>query len=197
MKAIILLLVFSSGLFADTIRYTVNGEEKVKDNVTFKRTDGEYIYYITPTKSFSKIECHKVVEIISKTGENIDYSCLELSKMVKEEPNKKISKTNLQKELQLNSTDYIFFPIFGYSKTGKLKKYFKIILGGSALSFLSMSAYFASSYSIGFEEIGTGIGIAWVGVIATQIYLRIELKKEIIKYNKNLYKNINDVKPQN
>ena len=39
MKAIILLLVFSSGLFADTIRYTVNGEEKVKDNVTFNKVD--------------------------------------------------------------------------------------------------------------------------------------------------------------
>ena len=35
------------------------------------------------------------------------------------------------------------------------------------------------------------------GGIATQTYLRIQLKKEIIKYNKNIYEKINNVKPSN
>ena len=48
-------------LFADTIKYTYKGELKVKKDVTFKRADDKYIHYITSSKSFSKIECDKVV----------------------------------------------------------------------------------------------------------------------------------------
>jgi len=102
MKAIILLLVFSSGLFADTIRYTVNGEKKVKDNVTFKRTDDKYIYYITSSKSFSKIECDKVIEIISKSGDNINFNCSEEKLLIKES----LETKNIDD--QLTKTDLLF-----------------------------------------------------------------------------------------
>ena len=78
MKAIILLLVFSSGLFADTIKYTANGEEKVKDNVIFNKVDNNYVYYISSTKTINKIQCNQVIEIISETGDNINFNCSEL-----------------------------------------------------------------------------------------------------------------------
>ena len=62
-------------LFADTIKYTYKGELMVKENITFKRADNKYIHYITSSKSFSKIECDKVVEITSTKGDNIEFSC--------------------------------------------------------------------------------------------------------------------------
>ena len=72
MKKLIFILIVG-GLFADTIKYTYKGELKVKEDVTFKRADDKYIHYITSSKSFSKIECDKVVEITSATGNNCYY----------------------------------------------------------------------------------------------------------------------------
>ena len=103
-------------------------------------------------------------------------------------------KILLYERLKLDSADYIFFPIFGYSKIGKLKKYFKIIMIGYPISFFS----FISTVEIlggGLSEIEDGLKVGMSGGIATQTYLRIQLNKEINKYNENLYKNINNVKP--
>ena len=97
MKKIIFILLVCS-LFADTIKYTYKGELKVKEDVTFQRADDKYIYYITSSKSFSKIECDKVVEITSTKGENIEFSCLKVSTVIQKEPDKKVSETNLNKK---------------------------------------------------------------------------------------------------
>ena len=75
-------------LFADTIKYTYKGELKVKEDVTFKRADDKYIHYITSSKSFSKIECYNVVEIISENGDKIDFTCSEPSAVIKNETRK-------------------------------------------------------------------------------------------------------------
>ncbi len=71
-------------LFADTIKYTYNGELMVKENITLKRVDNKYIHYITSSKSFSKIECDKVVEITSTNGENIEFSCSKPSTVIQD-----------------------------------------------------------------------------------------------------------------
>ena len=96
MKKLLFILMVGS-LFADTIKYTYKGELKVKKDVTFKRADDKYIHYITSSKSFSKIECDKVVEITSTKGENIEFSCLKVSTVIQKEPDKKVSETNLNK----------------------------------------------------------------------------------------------------
>ena len=92
-------------LFADTIKYTYNGELMVKENITLKRVDNKYIHYITSSKSFSKIECDKVVEITSTNGENIEFSCSKPSTVIQKEPDKKVSGTNINKKstLEINS----------------------------------------------------------------------------------------------
>ena len=72
-------------------------------------------------------------------------------------------------------------------------KYFKILIGGYTMSFLA----FISTVSIlggGLDSIEPGFIVAYSGIIATQSYLRVGLKKE---YNKNLYQYINDVQSQN
>ena len=88
-------------LFADTIKYTYKGELKVKEDVTFKRADDKYIHYITSSKSFSKIECDKVVEITSATGENIEFSCSISSNILSLEQEKPLKKVD-SKPMSMN-----------------------------------------------------------------------------------------------
>ena len=83
-------------LFGDTIKYTYKGEIKIKENVTFKRADDKYIHYISSSRTFNKIECKNVVEIISDNGDNIDFSCLNPSPVIEKEPDKKTVKTKPQ-----------------------------------------------------------------------------------------------------
>ena len=86
MKKLIFILIVG-GLFADTIKYTYKGELKIKENVTYKRADDKYIHYITSSRTFSKIECNKVVEITSAKGENIEFSCSIKTTTVEQESN--------------------------------------------------------------------------------------------------------------
>ena len=65
------------------IHCTVNGEEKVKDNITFNKVDNNYTYYISSTKTINKIECNQVIEIISETGDNINFNCSEEKLLIK------------------------------------------------------------------------------------------------------------------
>ena len=102
------------------------------------------------------------------------------------------NKILLYESVKLNSADYMLFPIVGFSKIGKLKKYFTIVLSGYTVSFLSM----LSTYEIlggGLNSIEDSIIVGMSGGIATSIYLRMEFDKEIKKYNENLYKYIKDL----
>ena len=71
MKILLSVFIFS-GLLADTIKYTYKEEIKIKDNVTFKKTDDKFVYYITSSKSVSKIPIKSVIEITSDNGEIIE-----------------------------------------------------------------------------------------------------------------------------
>ena len=79
-------------LFADTIKYTYKDKLKVKENVTFDRADDQYIHYITSSRTFSKIQCNDVVEIISDNGDKIDFSCSKTSSIIEKTHNKKSSE---------------------------------------------------------------------------------------------------------
>ena len=99
-------------LFADTIKYTYKGELMVKENVTFKRADDKYIHYITSSKSFSKIECDKVVEITSTKGEIIEFSCSSSSNTPSLEQEKLLKKVD-SKPMSMNKVGGGFILLSG------------------------------------------------------------------------------------
>ena len=99
-------------LFADTIKYTYKGELKIKENVTYKRADDKYIHYISSSRTFSKIECDKVVEITSTKGENIEFSCSISSNILSLEQEKPLKKVD-SKPLSMNKIGGGFIVLSG------------------------------------------------------------------------------------
>ena len=75
MKAIILLLVFSSGLFADTIEYQKLFKLTTYDNVKVLGIKGYKVYFQTDEGNIKWVACQLVSKIVDSKNKIINYDC--------------------------------------------------------------------------------------------------------------------------
>jgi len=75
MKAIILLLVFSSGLFADTIKYQKFFKSAIYENVKFLGIKDNKVYFLDDEENVKWLACQLVGKILDSENRTINYDC--------------------------------------------------------------------------------------------------------------------------